>query len=91
MDEDTVFIGQKDTMAYVYAVQTQAEKQDLIRIKARGRAIGRAVDVSQIFLNKKKEEWENNDVILATEERNDQIDSTQQQKVSTIEIVLKKI
>lgn len=44
-----IYIGQKNVMSYVLAVVTQfnaGEKQ--VQIKARGRAISRAVDVTQI-------------------------------------------
>jgi len=48
-EENTVFIGKKPTMNYVLAVVTQfnSGSNDVI-IKARGRAISRAVDVAEI-------------------------------------------
>lgn len=48
-DENTVFIGKKPTMNYVLAVVTQFNSgtNDVV-IKARGRAISRAVDVAEI-------------------------------------------
>lgn len=48
-DDNTVFIGKKATMNYVLAVVTQfnAGNNEVI-IKARGRAISRAVDVAEI-------------------------------------------
>ena len=48
-NENTVFIGKKGIMCYVLAVITQFNKgnSDVI-IKARGRAISRAVDVAEI-------------------------------------------
>lgn len=65
-----VFVGQKPTMSYVFAVQTQVEKgQKLIRIKARGRCISKAVDVAEIVLNKFLKHWKKGDITTGTEER----------------------
>lgn len=52
-DENTVYIGKKPTMNYVLAVVTQfnSGSTDVI-IKARGRAISRAVDVAEIVRNR---------------------------------------
>ena len=48
-EENTVFIGKKPTMNYVLAVVTQFNSgTDEVTIKARGRAISRAVDVAEI-------------------------------------------
>jgi len=48
-EDNTVFIGAKDTMSYVQAVATQFKSgsPDVI-IKARGKAISKAVDVAEI-------------------------------------------
>ncbi len=46
--ENTVFIGTKPLMNYVLAVVTQFEISDVVAIKARGKAISRAVDVAEI-------------------------------------------
>lgn len=52
-DENTIFIGKKPTMNYVLAVVTQFNTGvDEIVIKARGRAISRAVDVAEIVKNR---------------------------------------
>lgn len=52
-DENTIFIGKKPTMNYVLAVVTQFNSgtPEMV-IKARGRAISRAVDVAEIVRNK---------------------------------------
>lgn len=53
VDENTVFIGKKETMTYVMAVVTQFnEGSDEVVIKARGRAISKAVDVAEITKNR---------------------------------------
>lgn len=53
VDENTVFIGKKETMTYVMAVATQFnDGSDEVVIKARGRAISKAVDVAEITKNR---------------------------------------
>ena len=53
-EENTVFVGKKSTMAYVLAVITQLNQKGAteVLIKARGKAISRAVDVAEIVRNK---------------------------------------
>ena len=53
-DENIVFVGSKPVMNYVLAVVTQLNKKEIdnVVIKARGRAISRAVDVAEIVRNK---------------------------------------
>ncbi len=52
-DENTVYIGKKETMNYVMAVVTQFNSgSDEVVIKARGRAISKAVDVAEITKNR---------------------------------------
>ena len=50
----TVYVGNKGVMNYVLAVITQfnTEKAEEVRIKARGRAISRAVDVEEMLKNR---------------------------------------
>ena len=53
MEEGTVYIGKKATMNYVLAVVSQVNSGcDNVCIKARGRAISRAVDVAEIVKNR---------------------------------------
>jgi len=67
-EENTVFIGKKATMNYVLAVVTQfnSGSSDVI-IKARGRAISRAVDVAEIVKNRFIQDLKYTDIKLATE------------------------
>ncbi|NMC60343.1 MAG: DNA-binding protein Alba [Candidatus Methanofastidiosa archaeon] len=53
-DENVVFVGSKPVMNYVLAVVTQLNKKETenVVVKARGRAISRAVDVAEIVRNK---------------------------------------
>ena len=48
-DENTIYVGNKPPMSYVLAVVTQFNGgSDEVIIKARGRAISRAVDTAEI-------------------------------------------
>lgn len=87
--ENTVFIGKKATMAYVLAVVTQANQgNNDVTLKARGKAISKAVDVAEIVRNKFISEIKVNDIKISTEEvPAEQGDSL---KVSAIEIMLRK-
>lgn len=48
----TIFIGKKPTMNYVMAAMMVLNEGKRCVIKARGRAISHAVDVSEILINK---------------------------------------
>ncbi|MHA1785072.1 MAG: DNA-binding protein Alba [Candidatus Helarchaeota archaeon] len=89
--ENVIFIGRKDTMNYVMACITVIQQggQDEIILKARGRAISRAVDVSEILRNRfLKDQIVVKDIVIGTET----IESKDRGKfsVSTMEITLKK-
>jgi DNA-binding protein len=47
-----VYVGNKPVMNYVLAALTQLNEESGVVIKARGRAISRAVDVAEIVRNK---------------------------------------
>lgn len=52
-EENTIFVGNKPPMSYVLAVVTQFNGgSDEVVIKARGRAISRAVDTAEITRNR---------------------------------------
>ncbi len=89
MTEAVVYVGQKPIMNYVLATLTQLnEGADKIIIKARGRAISRAVDVAEIVRNRFMPNLKLEKISIDTEE----LESEQGRKVnvSTIEIVLSK-
>ncbi|MCR4369496.1 MAG: DNA-binding protein Alba [archaeon] len=90
MEDNTVFIGKKGTMAYVMAVIMQMNKGNTeVTLKARGKAISRAVDVAEIVKNKFTDAKINaNNIRIYTEEVKSQDDNML--KVSAIEILLKK-
>ena len=87
--ENTVYIGKKGIMSYVLAVVTQFNSgTPQVSIKARGRAISRAVDVAEIIKNKFINDVKIKDIRIQTEEL-DNKDGTKS-KVSAIDITLTK-
>ena len=87
-EENTVYIGKKETMAYVMAVVTQFNQEsDEVVIKARGRAISKAVDVAEITKNKFLQEVGIKDIVTDTE-KIEQEDEDRTVNVSSIEITM---
>jgi len=87
--ENEILVGKKPLMSYVLAAITQfSSGKDEVRIKARGKAISRAVDISQIVINKFVKDAEVSEVKLGTDEVEGK--DGNKMNVSTIEIVLKK-
>ncbi|MFW6304736.1 MAG: DNA-binding protein Alba [Candidatus Saliniplasma sp.] len=88
-EENTVFIGKKETMNYVMAVVTQFNSgSDEVVIKARGRAISKAVDVAEIVKNRFIPNSEITDIVSSTEELDREGESSTT-NVSSIEITMK--
>lgn len=89
MADNTIYIGRKGTMSYVLAVVTQLNMGSKeISLKARGRAISRAVDVAEIVRNKFANDLKVSDINISTEEVKNLEGNPL--KVSAIEIWLKK-
>lgn len=89
VEQNTVFIGKKEPMAYVLAVVTVfSSGSSEVTIKARGRAISKAVDVAEITKNKFIPGLEVKDIQISTEELPRE-DGTKM-NVSSIEIFMKK-
>lgn len=86
----TVFVGKKSVMNYVLAVLTQfnVENVDKVVIKARGKAISKAVDVEEMVRNRFLPNVKVEEVRLGTEKVKNEDGRTV--NVSTIEIVLSK-
>ncbi|HWQ67907.1 MAG TPA: DNA-binding protein Alba [Methanospirillum sp.] len=85
-DDNTVLVGNKPVMNYVLAVVTQFNNgAEEVTVKARGKAIARAVDTTEIVLSRFLQNVEKRSVSTATE-----LIDTENGKlnVSTIEIVL---
>ncbi len=88
-EENTVYIGKKPTMNYVLAVATQFNggSNDVI-IKARGKAISRAVDVAEIVRHRFVRDAKVMDIKIDTEQLTDE--GGESNNVSSIEIYLSK-
>jgi len=88
-DDNVVFVGKKGTMAYVLAVVTQMNQGATeVIIKARGKAISRAVDVAEIVKNKFVTGAKISDIATSTEEIASE--DGKPLKVSAIEIKIAK-
>lgn len=89
MSDNTVFVGNKPVMNYVLAVVTQFNQgAEEVSVKARGKAISRAVDTTEIALNRFLENVQKSDILTSTEIVDTESGKT---NVSSIEITLKKI
>ncbi len=89
-EENTVYIGKKETMNYVMAVVTQFNNgSDEVVIKARGRAISKAVDVAEITKNRFVPDSEIVDIITDTEEIPIE-DEDKTTNVSSMEITMER-
>ncbi len=88
MAENAVFVGNKPVMNYVLAVLTQFNNGiNEVAIKARGRAISRAVDVAEIVRKRFLPDVDVKDIKISTEK----VESEQgEANVSAIEIILAK-
>jgi len=51
-EPNVIYIGKKGVMAYVLSAVLQLSQSSFIVIKSRGRAISKAVDVSQVLINR---------------------------------------
>ncbi len=87
--DNVVFVGKKGTMAYVLAVVTQMNQgAKEVVIKARGKAISRAVDVAEIVRHKFITDADIKEIKTSTEEVT--AEDGKPLKVSAIEIKLVK-
>jgi DNA-binding protein len=89
-DENTIYVGNKPPMSYVLAVVTQfnTSGSDEVIIKARGRAISRAVDTAEITRNRFVTDAEIKDIKIGTESIINE-EEGRTSNVSSIEIILK--
>jgi len=88
-DENVIYIGNKPPMSYVLAVVTEFKRDntDEVIIKARGRAISRAVDTAEIVRNRFVTEAVVSEINIGTESVTN--DEGRTHNVSSIEIRLK--
>jgi DNA-binding protein len=86
-DENTIYVGNKPPMSYVLAVVTQFNGgSDEVMIKARGRAISRAVDTAEITRNRFVTNAKVKDIKIGTEGITNE--EGKSSNVSSIEITL---
>ena len=87
-DENVIYVGNKPPMSYVLAVITQfnTSGSDKVVIKARGRAISRAVDTAEIVRNRFVTDAVVKDIKISTESMTNEEGRTS--NVSSIEIIL---
>ncbi len=87
-DENIIYVGNKPAMSYVLAVVTQfnTSGSDEVIIKARGRAISRAVDTAEIVRNRFVKDADVKDIKISTESLTNEEGRTS--NVSSIEIYL---
>lgn len=88
-DDNTIFVGRKPSMAYVLGVIIQfSDGAKEVHIKARGKAISRAVDVAEIVKRKFINDAQVKYIQIGTEER--ELEDKTRINVSTIDILLGK-
>ena len=85
-DDNTIFVGNKPVMNYVLAIVTQFNggSKEVI-VKARGRAISRAVDTTEIALSRFLQNVDKKSIMTSTETVDTENGKT---NVSCIEIIL---
>ena len=88
-EENVIYIGNKPPMSYVLAIVTQFNSgSNEVIIKARGRAISRAVDAAEISRNRFVQEAKIKKIDIGTEAITNEEGRTS--NVSSIEITLTK-
>jgi DNA-binding protein len=90
-DQNTVYIGNKPPMNYVMAVITAFNMSDTdeVVLKARGRAISTAVDVTEILRNRFFKDAKVHAISIGTEQIAPR-EGGNPRNVSTMEITIKK-
>jgi len=88
-EDNIIFVGRKPSMAYVLGVITQFNNGNKeVLIKARGKAISRAVDVAEIVRRKFIKDAAIKGIDIGTEEK--ELEDKTKINVSTITITLEK-
>jgi len=88
-DENVIYVGNKPPMSYVLAIVTQFQGSgsEEVVIKARGRAISRAVDAAEITRNRFVTDAKIKDIKIGTESITNE-EEGRTSNVSSIEITL---
>jgi len=88
-EDNVIFVGRKPSMAYVLGVITQfSDGKPEVHVRARGKAISRAVDVAEIVRRRFVDGVRIKSIDIGTEER--ELEDKTKINVSTINIVLSK-
>jgi len=88
-EDNVIFVGKKPSMAYVLGVITQFNNgKKEVQIKARGKAISRAVDVAEIVTKRFVKDAKVKNIEIGTEEK--ELEDKTKINVSTITITLEK-
>ena len=88
-ERDVIFVGTKPIMTYVSATLTQLSTRETVTIKARGKRITQAVDVSQMIVKRMDSVgYVISDVRISSDSLTSQ--DGKQRNVSTIEIDISK-
>ncbi|MFP4116893.1 MAG: DNA-binding protein Alba [Candidatus Aenigmatarchaeota archaeon] len=88
-EDNVIFVGNKPPMSYVLACVTQFnDGMEEVHIKARGKAISRAVDVAEITKNRFEEDAVIESIDTGTEEI--ETDEGEEINVSSIDILMTK-
>ena len=88
-EENVIFVGNKPPMSYVLAIVTQFNSgSNEVIVKARGRAISRAVDAAEITRNRFVQDAKIKQIEIGTESITNEEGRTS--NVSSIEITLAK-
>jgi DNA-binding protein len=88
-EENVIFVGNKPPMSYVLAIVTQFNSgSNEVIVKARGRAISRAVDAAEITRNRFVQDAKIKQIEIGTESITNEEGRTS--NVSSIEITLEK-
>jgi len=88
-EDNVIFVGKKPSMAYVLGVITQFNNgKKEVQIKARGKAISRAVDVAEIVTKRFVKDAKVKNIEIGTEEK--ELEDKTKINVYTITITLEK-
>lgn len=85
---EVIYVGRKPVMDYVTATMMQLTESDEVSIKARGRAISKAVDCAEIVQNRFVPDSEISGIETDTDELED--DSGGKRNVSSITIEMRR-
>ncbi|MCL4351011.1 MAG: DNA-binding protein Alba [Candidatus Thermoplasmatota archaeon] len=87
-EENIIYVGKKPTMNYVLAIVTQFNSNiDKITVKARGKAISKAVDIAEITKNRFLPKSSYSSIRISTEKVEGERGES---NVSSIEITIQK-